>query len=135
MKRVVCPSAVRNVNTSREHQNDQVCTKGLPTFLGGQYSESSDFFNTNEDNVASLPNLEDMCQKEAPPIGLSSWRGNECNFLNLEGVFFAKGCVMTCNPRETILDNILGHDHVGLTILYYPGGISMIMINWKWSLA
>jgi len=56
MKRVVCPSAVWNVNTSREHQNDQVSTEGLPTFLGSEYNESSDFFNTNEDNVASLPN-------------------------------------------------------------------------------
>jgi hypothetical protein len=76
-----------------------------------------------------------MCQKEAPPIRLNSWRGNECNFLDLEGVFFMKGCVTTSNLKEAILDNILGHDHVGLTIFYCLGGISAIMINWKWSLS
>jgi hypothetical protein len=34
-------------------------------FLGGEYSESSESFSANETDVASLPNLEDMCLKEA----------------------------------------------------------------------
>jgi hypothetical protein len=29
-------------------------------FLGGEYNEISEFLNVNEDNVASLPNLEDL---------------------------------------------------------------------------
>jgi len=42
-------------------------------FSGGEYNESSESFNANEDDVASLPNLKDMCQREAPPIGHSNW--------------------------------------------------------------
>jgi hypothetical protein len=29
------------------------------------------------------------------------------------------------------MDNIFGHDHVGLTILYCPGDISVEMIMWN----
>jgi len=46
-----------------------------------------------------------------------------------------KGRVITSDPREAILDNIIGQDHVGLTIFYYPRDLSMIMTIWKWSLA
>jgi hypothetical protein len=41
---------------------------------------------------------------------------------------------MASDPREAILDNILGHDHVGLTILYCPRNISPVMTIWKWIL-
>jgi hypothetical protein len=41
---------------------------------------------------------------------------------------------MASDPKEAILDNILGDDHVGLTILYYPKNISTIMTIWQWSL-
>jgi hypothetical protein len=41
------------------------------------------------------------------PIGCSSWHKNEQHF---------------------------GHDHVGLTILYYPRDILAVMTIWKWSL-
>jgi hypothetical protein len=34
-----------------------------------------------------------------------------------------KGRVMVSDPREAIMDDILGHDHVSLTILYYLGDI------------
>ncbi len=90
-------------------------------FSRGEYSESSESLSVNEDCVASLPNLEDMHQKEASLIRLSNWCKKECNFLDLEGVFFMKGCVAASNLRETILNDILGHDHVGLTILYCTG--------------
>jgi hypothetical protein len=33
--------------------------------------------------------------------------------------------------KEAILDDILGHDHVSLTILYCLGDISMVMTIWK----
>jgi hypothetical protein len=32
-------------------------------FWGVEYSESSESFSANEDNVGNLPNLEDMCRK------------------------------------------------------------------------
>ncbi len=73
--------------------------------------------------MASLLNLEDMHQREALPIRCSSWCGRECNLLNLEGVFLVKGHVTVFNLREAILDNIFGHDHVDLTILYCPKNI------------
>jgi hypothetical protein len=42
---------------------------------------------------------------------------------------------MTSDPREVILDNILRHDHVNLTILYCPRDISTVITIWKWLLA
>jgi hypothetical protein len=36
--------------------------------------------------------------------------------------------------KEAILDDILGHDHVGLTIFYCLGDISVVMIIGKWLL-
>ncbi len=41
---------------------------------------------------------------------------------------------MASNPREAILDDILGDDHIGLTILYYPEDILEVMTIWKWPL-
>jgi hypothetical protein len=37
-------------------------------------------------------------------------------------------------PREAILEDILGDDHVGLTILYCPRKSLTIMTIWKWLL-
>jgi hypothetical protein len=69
-----------------------------------------------------------MCQRKTSLMGHSSWCKKECDLLNLEGVFLAKGHVMATDLKETIMDNILGHDHVGLTILYCHGNIFVIMI-------
>jgi len=55
-KRVVCLNVVQNA----QHQNDQVSTQGLPMFLGGEYNESNEFLNANEDDVESSFNLEDL---------------------------------------------------------------------------
>jgi hypothetical protein len=85
--------------------------------LGGEYSESSESFGTNEDNVASSPNLKDFCWGEAPPIGRNNWHEKECNFLDPKSVFLAKSYVMAFDPRKAILDVILGDDVVGLIIL------------------
>jgi hypothetical protein len=63
-KRVVCLNEVQNVGTTGEHQNDQVSTQGLLAFSRGEYSESNEFPSVNEDDVASSPNLEDMCQRK-----------------------------------------------------------------------
>lgn len=38
-KKVVCLSAVQNVSTNGEHQNDQVFTQGLLAFLKGECNE------------------------------------------------------------------------------------------------
>jgi hypothetical protein len=65
------------------------------------------------------------------PIRRSSWHIKECDFLDPEGDFLVRGCVMAFNMRKAILDDILGHDLVGLTILYCPGNISPVMTIWK----
>jgi hypothetical protein len=57
-KKVVCPNAVRNVGIAKEHQNDQVFTQQLLAFSRGEFIKNSEFLCVNEDNVASLPNLE-----------------------------------------------------------------------------
>ncbi len=115
-KKVVCPSVVQNVSTTRERQNDQISTPELPTFSRGECNESNDSFGANEDNVASSLNFENLHQREAPLIGHNNWRKKECDLLDLEGVFLARGHVMTSNSREAILDDIFRDDHVSLTI-------------------
>jgi hypothetical protein len=66
--KVVCPSAVHNVGTSRKHQNDQVFTQKFLVFSGGEYSESNESLGADENNVASSFNLEDLCQRYSLPI-------------------------------------------------------------------
>ncbi len=122
---------VQDVGTSGKQENDQVSTQGLFAFSRGVYNESNKSFNVGEDNVASPPNFKDMCWKETPLIGHSSWCKNDCDLLDLEGVFFARGHVMTFDLKEAILDDILGHDHVGLTILYCLWNISTVMVIWN----
>jgi hypothetical protein len=90
-------------------QNDQVSTEGLPSFLGGEYNESNESLSANENDVANLPNLKNMHQIQTSPIRHNNWCGNECSLLDLKGVFFARGCVMTSDPEEEIMDNVLGH--------------------------
>ncbi len=51
------------------------------------------------------------------------------------GLFVANGHVIACDPREAILDNQLGEDHVRVSILYCPNNVSMVMTIWKWLLA
>jgi len=77
--------------------------------------------------VASSLNLKDMCQKEALPIRCRSERGRECDILDLGGVFFMKGHVTIFDMKEAILDNILGHDHVDLTIFYCLKNILVVL--------
>jgi hypothetical protein len=50
-------------------------------------------------------------------------------------VFIAKGWVVTCDSHETVLDDQLGEDHVGLSILYCPMTMSTMITIWKWLLA
>jgi hypothetical protein len=106
-KKVVYSSGVQNVGIAKDHQNDQVFTQGPLAFLGGEYNESSESFGTNENNMASLPNLKDIFQGEAPPIGHNNWHEKECDLLDLEGVFLAKSHVMAFDPRKVIMDVIL----------------------------
>ncbi len=127
MKKVVCPSAVQDVGTFGEHQNDQVSMQGFLPFSKGEYNENNEYLSVNEDDVASFLNLKDMGRKEISLIGHSSWCRKECNLLNLEGVFLVRGHVTTFNLKDTILDDIFGHDHVSLTIIYCLGDISAIM--------
>ncbi len=50
-------------------------------------------------------------------------------------LFVGSGCVIACDPREVVLDNKLGEDHVEMSILYCPNNISVVMTIWKWPLA
>jgi hypothetical protein len=60
-------------------------------------------------------------------MGSSSWHEKKCDPQDYEGVFVVGGQAMASDPREAILDNILGDDHVGLTVLYCFRDISVIM--------
>jgi hypothetical protein len=42
-------------------------------------------------------------------------------------VFVAIRRVITCDPKEVVLDNQLGEDHFGLRILYCPNDVSIVM--------
>jgi monoamine oxidase len=51
------------------------------------------------------------------------------------GLFVASGHVITCDPREVIVDNLLSEHHVRVSILYCPNNISALMTNWGSPLA
>jgi hypothetical protein len=46
------------------------------------------------------------------------WWGSKCEFVVNIGVFIVIGHVIACDPKEAILDDQLGKDHVGLNVLY-----------------
>jgi len=65
----------------------------------------------------------------------SQWRGVECDLLDVDGIFIAKGRVIAFNLMEVVFDDQLGEDHVGLRILYCLGIVLVIMMIWKWPLS
>jgi hypothetical protein len=58
----------------------------------------------------------------------------ECDFVDDVGVYVASGCVIVYDPREALLDNQLGEDHVGVSILYCLNNVLVVMMIWKWPL-
>lgn len=87
MKKVACLNAIWNVGTTKKDQNDQDCTQWLLVFYGDEYNESSESFNANGDDVASLFNFKNMCWKKASPIWHSSWHKKDYDLQNPKGVF------------------------------------------------
>ncbi len=64
-----------------------------------------------------------------------SWRGIECDVVDVEGVFIVRGQLIACDPREIVLYDDLGEDRFGSLILYCPNDISTIMNIQKWPLS
>jgi hypothetical protein len=58
----------------------------------------------------------------------------ECELVDDVGLFVISGRVITSDPREAIIDNQLGEDHVNVSILYCPNNISIVMKIWNWPL-
>lgn len=54
-----------------------------------------------------------------PSFELCSWRKIKCDLVNEAKDFVVKRQVM-CDPREVVLDDDIGKDHVGLFILHCP---------------
>lgn len=50
-------------------------------------------------------------------------------------MFISSGLVITCDPKDIVLDNQLGNNHVGFSILYCQSNVSAIMTIWKWPLS
>jgi hypothetical protein len=63
-----------------------------------------------------------------------SWRGIECDIVDVKGVFIVRGQLITCDPREVVLDDDLGENRFRLFILYFPNNITIMSI-WKWPLS
>ncbi len=63
------------------------------------------------------------------------WSGVECDLLDDDGVLIAKGQLIACDPMDTILDDQLGEDHVGLCIMCCLSIISAVMTIWRWPYA
>jgi hypothetical protein len=59
----------------------------------------------------------------------------ECDLSNDAKVFIASRPVIACDPKEAVINNKLGEDHVGVSILYCLSDVSIVMIIWKWSFA
>jgi hypothetical protein len=59
--------------------------------------------------------------------GRCVWQGVECELVDDVGLFIASGHVIASDPKEAVLDNQLGEDHVGVSILYCPNYISTVI--------
>jgi hypothetical protein len=59
----------------------------------------------------------------------------ECNVIDVEAVFVAREWNNCMWPKEEVLDDDLGEDHVGLCILYCLDDILVIMNIWRWPLS
>jgi hypothetical protein len=79
-----------------------------------------------EDKGVCNPNIVGRCRFQ--------WRRVECDLLDDYGVFIAKGRVIACDPMDTVLDDQLAEDHVGLCIMCCPSIVSVVMTIWKWPL-
>ncbi len=66
-----------------------------------------------------------------PSLRQCSWRGTKCGVANVEFFFVAREQVIASDPKEVVLDDDLGEDHVGLLNLCCPNDISTIMSIWK----
>ncbi len=70
-----------------------------------------------------------------PLKGRFAQQGAKHELVDDVGLFIASGHVIACDPRETIVDNLLGEDHVKMSILYCLNNILAVMTIWKWPLA
>jgi len=66
-----------------------------------------------------------------PLLRRCNWRGTKCGIVDVEFCFVSRDQVIASDPKEAVLDDDLGKDHVGLLNLYCPNDISTIMSIWK----
>ncbi len=107
--------------------------------LPNNVSHNNDDSSNGHNNVptANLCTLGKNVHDDHPnfsSLGCCSWKGMECDVVDVEGVFVAKGRIIACDPREVVLDLDLG-DHVGILILYCLNDILVVISIWKWSLS
>jgi hypothetical protein len=73
--------------------------------------------------------------KYVPYMKRMEWHGRKCELVNHVGEMVVEGRIVTCDPRELVLDNNLGEIDVRVTIFSYPNDRSQIMSIWKWPLS
>jgi hypothetical protein len=58
--------------------------------------------------------------KNVPCMKKMEWCGRKCEFVNHVGDIIIEGSIVTCDPREPVLDDNLGETEVRVTILSFP---------------
>jgi hypothetical protein len=58
--------------------------------------------------------------KNVPCMKKMEWCGRKCELVNHVGYIIVEGRIVTCDPREPVLDDNLGETEVRVTILSFP---------------
>jgi len=58
--------------------------------------------------------------KKIPCMEKMEWCRKKCELVNHVGDIIVEGRIVTCDPRELVLDDDLGETKVGVTILSFP---------------
>jgi hypothetical protein len=91
------------------------------------------FDNREEDALSTSDMQEGM--KFFPYMKRMEWCGRKRELVNHVGKNIVEGRIVTCDPKEPILDDDIGETDVGVTILNCLKDKSLIMSIWKWPLS
>lgn len=112
------------------YEDNQCCNNG--SHYSGDKSNGHN--STTTSNLCILGKIVHGCNTNVLSLK-RNWRGNECDVVDVEGVFIVTGRVIACDPREVVLNDDLGEDHFELFILYCRNDKSTIMSIRKWPLS
>jgi hypothetical protein len=96
--------------------------------------ENIKFFDNMEEGTLLTSDMQEG-MKIVPYMKRMEWYGRKCELLNHVGKNIIEGRIVTCDPKELVLDYDFGEIDVGVKILNCLKDKSLIMTIWKWPLS